>query len=313
LYEGAFSLVLDGLDLRRTFVRLKVYTGASWTWANYPVKYSRYFEQRRTQPGWEQQSPKLILRPKSAELHVSQTKDIKAKKVMESKRDADLVTVAVDLNVKQLAVITVRQAGTIVETRYIHDQGLDQHRYCHLKRISTKQWQSGKPIKGERNCLRLWDHIRRTNRDVAHKTARAIAEVCSRYPGCVLIFERLRKITPKGGSNSHRVNRKQANQLRGQINQLAREKVYAQSVVTVEVSPWQTSQMCSRCGARGERFSIRAGRRQSERGGKLFRCLTCGYEAQADHNASVNLHHSFYGEFCWQKKPRVPKGSGHSP
>src|SRR5579859_358292 len=124
LYEGAFSLELDALDLRKTFVRLKVYAGASWTWVNYPVKYSRFFEQRRTESGWEQQSPKLILRHTSAELHLCQTKAIKAKKVMESKRDPDLVTVAVDLNVKQLAVITVRQAGTIVETSFIHDQGL---------------------------------------------------------------------------------------------------------------------------------------------------------------------------------------------
>jgi putative transposase len=52
LYAEAFSLELDGLDLRKTFVRLKVYTGASWTWVNYPVKYSRFFEQRRTEPGW---------------------------------------------------------------------------------------------------------------------------------------------------------------------------------------------------------------------------------------------------------------------
>ena len=73
LYEGAFSLEPDGLDLRESFVRLKVYTGERWTWANYPVKYNRYFEQRRTEEGWEQQSPKLILRPKAAELHVCQT------------------------------------------------------------------------------------------------------------------------------------------------------------------------------------------------------------------------------------------------
>jgi hypothetical protein len=30
---------------------------------------------------------------------------------------------------------------------------------------------------------------------------RAIVEVCEKYPGCVLLFERLRKITPKGGGD----------------------------------------------------------------------------------------------------------------
>jgi IS605 OrfB family transposase len=313
LYEGAFSLELSGTDLQQSFVRLKVYTGERWTWANYPVKYSRYFETRRTNSEWMQQSPKLVLRRTSAELHFSHTKEIKAKKVIESKRDADLVTVAVDLNVKNLAVITVRQHGKIIESIFVRDRGLDQHRYRHLKRISKKQWLSGKPVKGERSNIYLWQHIRRMNSDAAHKTARAIARVCAKYPRCVLVFERLRKIKARGESKSRRLNRKQANQLRGQINQLAREKAFAQATVTVEVNPWGTSQYCSHCGAKGERFSMRAGQRVKERGGKLFRCCACGYEAHADHNASVNLHHSFYHELRWQAKYRFTTGGGHSP
>jgi len=51
------------------------------------------------------------------------------------------------------------------------------------------------------------------------------------------------------------------NQLWGQINRLSREKAYAQAIVTVEVNPHGTSQYCSRCGAKGERFSSRGGSR----------------------------------------------------
>ncbi len=317
LYEGTCSLELPGTDLQQSFVSLKVYTGQEWMWVNYPVKYSRYFERRRTDGAWQQQSPKLVLERKSAVLHFPHSKEIKAKKVVESKRNPDLVTVAADLNVKNLAVVTVRQKAAIIESVFITDKGLDQHRYRHLKHISKKQWLSGKPVKGERSCAHLWRHIRRMNSDAAHKTARAIARVCARYPGCVLIFERLRKIKAKGASKSRRLNRTQANQLRGQINQLAREKAFAESVVTVEVNAWGTSQHCSRCGAKGERFSLRGSQRVKERGGKLFGCLTCGYEAHADHNASTNLHHSFYGELCWQAKPKPPPNRGgkrgHSP
>jgi transposase len=257
------------------------------------------------------------MRRKSAELHFSQKKEIKAKRVIESKRDPDLVTVAVDLNVKNLAVVTVRQYGKVIESVFIKDKGLDQHRYRHLKRVGKKQWLSGKPVKGECNCTHLWRHIRRMNSDAAHKAARAIARVCARYPGCVLIFERLRKIKAKGGSKSRRLNRIQANQIRGQINQLTREKAFAESTVTVEVNPWGTSQYCSRCGAKGERFSVRGSQRVKERVGKLYRCSVCGYEAHADHNASVNLHHSFFGELCWLKKskptPDRNGGGGHAP
>lgn len=304
LYEGTFSLELDGADLRRSFVRLKVYSGTQWEWLNYPIKISRYFQRRRTEPLWEQQSPKLVLRPRSAELHFSQVKEIKAKKVAESKRDPDLVTVAVDLNVKHLAVITVRQHDTILKTVFVSDHGLDQHRYRHLKRIGKKQWLSGKPIKGEHSNGQLSQHIRRMNTDAAHKTGRAIAEVCAKYPGCLLLFERLRKIKTRGGSKSRRLNRKQANQLRGQINRLAKEKAYAQGTVTVEVNPHGTSQYCARCGAKGERFSFRGGQRSKERGGKLFWCPQCHYEANADFNASVNVHHSFFHELHWQPHPK---------
>jgi transposase len=307
LYEGAFSLELDQLDQRQSYVRLKVYTGQSWAWVNYPVRYSRYFEQRRTEPGWEQQSPKLVLRRDTAELHVSQAKEIKAKKVKDSKLDPDLVTVAVDLNVKNLAVITVRRHCKIIETVFVTDKGLDQHRYQHLKRIGQKQWLSGKPVKGEHSSTQLWRHVRRMNTDAAHKTARAITNICAKYPGCVLLFERLRKIRAKGGSASRRRNRKQANQLRGQINQLTREKAYAEATVTVEVNPHGTSQYCARCGAKGQRFSLRAGQRVAEHGGKLFRCPVCHYEVQADFNASVNIHRSFFHEYHWRP---LPRGSG---
>ncbi len=304
LYAGTYALELDTLDLRKSFVRLKVYTGSQWVWVHYPTRYNRHFEQRRGEEGWKQESPKMILGKQTAAIHFLQSKTITAKKIVESKCDPDLVTVAVDLNVKQLAVITVRQHGTIITTRFVSDEGLDAHRYRHLKRIARKQWQSGKPVKGEHSNQQLWRHIRHQNTDVAHKTARAIVEVCEQYPDCVLLFERLRVIKPKGGSKSRRLNRKQANQLKGKINQFAKEKAYARSIVSCEVNAHGTSQYCSRCGALGERFSRKGSECIIGRGGKLFRCKNCSYECHADFNASVNVHRSFYREMHWQSRKK---------
>ena len=213
------------------------------------------------------------------------------------------MTVAVDLNVKNLAVIVVRLRGTIIETVFVRDHGLDQHRYRHLKRIAKKQWLSGKPITGEHSNQQLWRHIDHLNEDVAHKVARSIANVCAKYPGSILLFERLRKIKAGGASKSRRMNRKRANQLRGKINQFARQKAFATcGTCTVEVNPHGTSQYCSRCGAKGERFSYRGGQRVKEKWGKLFFCPSCCYEVHADWNASVNVHHSFYHELHWQPR-----------
>ena len=169
----------------------------------------------------------------------------------------------------------MRKAGAIIETVFVSDHGLDQHRYRHLKHIAKNQWQSGKPVAGEHSNQQLWGHVRR-------------------------------------------MNRKRANQLRGQINRLAKEKAYVGSTVTVEVNPHGTSQYCSRCGAKGERFSILRGQRIREKWGKLFVCPVCQYEANADFNASVNVHRSFYREWHWQirKKPpprAVQRSSGGDP
>jgi len=133
----------------------------------------------------------LVLKNKRVELHFPQEKTVTAKKIVESKRDGDLVTVAVDLNIKHLAVITVRQHGTIIETVFASDQGLDQHRYRHMKRIAKKQWQSGKAVKGERSNQQIWSHVKRMNDTVAHQVAAKIVSICEQYPGCVLLVSAL--------------------------------------------------------------------------------------------------------------------------
>ena len=306
LYQGTLTLDLDMVNAKNHFVQLKVYTGSRWEWHNYPVQASRYFEHRIKEASWEQESPKLVLRQRSAELHFPQTKTIEAKKVVESKQDPDLVTVGIDLNVRNLAVITVRQLGQITETIFVRDHGLDRARYLHLKKISKKQYLSGKPVRGEHSNRQLWQHVRRMNEDAAHKVSRIIAEVCAKYPGCILLFERLRTIKRGGGSKSRRMNRRQSNQLRGKINQYTKDKNYAQGLVTIEVNPHGTSQFCSRCSASGERFSYRNGEWLKEKWGKVFRCPVCQYEANADHNASANMHHSFYREWHWQLKKKPP-------
>jgi len=311
LYQGCIQLQLEALDLKAAFVRINVYTAEGWRWIHYPVNSSHYLVARLKKADWQRQSPTLVLRAHAAALHIPQVKKIAASKVMERKQDPDLVTVGVDLNVKNLAVITVRQHGTIIKTVFVTDHGLDAHRYHHLGRIARKQWQSGKPVKGEHSNQQLWRHVDRLNADVAHKVARQIAQVCANYPGCILLFERLRKIKPGKGSKSRRMNRRRANQLRGKINQQAKDKAYLQQVVSVEVNAHGTSQYCSRCGAKGERFSSRNGQRIAVKWGKLFVCPVCHYEANADFNASVNVHHSFYREWHW--RPRQAKAPPPSP
>jgi len=80
--------------------------------------FSLWQQKRLNDQGWDNKSPKLILRKHSVSLHITQGKTVQAKKIKESKLDPNLVTVGVDLNVKNLAVIIVRRQGKIIK-RYL--------------------------------------------------------------------------------------------------------------------------------------------------------------------------------------------------
>lgn len=312
LYSGTFEIRSTPGGMR--FVAILVFDGHTWVWKNYPVKWGRWHGTRFGEEGWEMESPQLVLRPGYAALHFPQARNVHLPSFWEAIKDPGLVTVAVDLNVKNLAVITVRRHGVIIRTLFVRDRGLDFHRYLHMRTSSRKQRLSGKPVKGERSNRKLWEHVRRMNLDFARKAAAAIVEVCRDYAGCILLFEQLRKYRSRRGEpRSRRLNRKLSNHLRRMIRDLAAAKVYAMGVLAVETDADGTSAHCSRCGMRGERFSLVAGSRVKMKGGKLFRCPGCGYQVNADFNASVNIHHSFYRELRWSERPRRYALFGYTP
>jgi transposase len=129
-------------------------------------------------------------------------------------------------------------------------------------------------------------------------------------------FKHLKRIAKKqhlSGKPVKGEHSNQANQLRGKINQYAKDKAFEHGVLTVEINPHGTSHYCSRCGAKGERFSQLGGKRITAKWGKLFACQVCHYQTNADQNASKNMHHSFYHEWHWcpQHTPPSPvKPSG---
>ena len=141
------------------------------------------------------------------------------------------------------------------------------------------------------------------------RLAAKIVSICEQYPGCVLLVSALAQ-DEAWSHESVQAAQSQAGQPAQRENQRlrARQSVCG-GVVSCEVNAHGTSQYCCRCGARGERFSRSGQSRTVHRGGKLFRCPACGYEAQADFNASVNVHHSFRKEWHWQprKKPSPQK------
>lgn len=90
-------------------------------------------------------------------------------------------------------------------------------------------------------------------------------------------FIRIEKIKHlrKGVRTSRRLSHFVYRQIFGRIEQKAEEF----GVQVAEISPTYTSQRCSHCGWT----------RKSNRKGKLFKCKSCGFTADADLNASKNI------------------------
>jgi IS605 OrfB family transposase len=308
-YKGVYQLEL--LDIKNQFVRLKVFDGKEclvgfdthsesscqnqqkeWIWKNYPVKIGKKQLNLLKDPNWSIQSPTLVPKRKQWYLHIPLVKKVSVKPIKEQKKEnPNLTTLAVDLGLRHLAVVTVRKnlvicgdkpaCREIVFVKFFRGEEVEAHRLQHLQKVFQKQRLSLKPVRGERSNKELWRHIRDTNTDIAHNITREIVEIASKYDVKIIVIEHLHKFQPKRREKrSRKLNRKLTYWLKGKIEEQLRYKALEHGILVKSVNPAFTSKICNKCGGFGERFSS----------GSLFRCFYCGYTANADFNGSVNLH-----------------------
>lgn len=198
----------------------------------------------------------------------------------------------------------------------------------HKLKINRLRRKRGKPVKGEESHIELQDHITNMGQDRFKKAARGIINFAWNVDGArdkttdnalpradLIILERLEGFIPDA-EKERGINRALAAWNRGQLvarlREMAEDAGYKGRVF--EVHPAGTSQVCSKCGRLGRRYSISrdsASHKSDIKFGwveKLFAC-PCGYRANADHNASVNLQRKFLmGEdavqsfFAWRNQ-----------
>ena len=225
----------------------------------------------------------------------------------QKKENPNLTTLSIDMGLKHIAVITVRKGGKIVFVKFFRSEKMEAHRLRHLQKIFNKQKKSGRAVKKEKSNRHLWEHIKVMNDSYAHLISKEIIEIAKEYNVDVIIIEYLRKFRNKKGesqramrsttpSTSRKFNRKFTYWLKGKLEFNLRYKALEHGILVKSVNPAFTSQICNKCGGFGERFSHNS----------LFRCFYCGYMANADFNASVNLHQVFWGTFPLPKKRKKP-------
>jgi transposase len=181
----------------------------------------------------------------------------------------------------------------------------------HKKEIRILRSKRGKPIKGEESHIELQKHIDSMGEDRFKKASRAIVNFALNtgkvagkngvYPRAdILLLENLEGLIPDA-ERERGINRALAGwnrrHLVERVIEIAEDAGFKRRVF--EISPYGTSQVCSKCGVYGRRYSIgrnrETGKKEIQFGfvEKLFACPNCGYCANADHNASINLHRKF--------------------
>jgi IS605 OrfB family transposase len=244
---------------------------------------------------------------------------------------------AIDLGIRHIGAYVITD-GTLTKKQWQvswYKKGIFKHTHVPLlKEIRSHDWElrkgrskQGKAAKGERSFIELQDHRTSMADDRFKKAANTIVETARTYDVYLILFEQLKTLFPKA-FDERWMNR----QLRDMNRRKIVEMVKAQSqeygiTCKDDISPWMTSQICSKCYKPGWRFSIKGkdpykekvSRKRCEdygypiwdRGGHLFRCPHCGYKVNSDINAAGNIAARFFGAwpvinysegvFTWQQ------------
>lgn len=131
--------------------------------------------------------------------------------------------------------------------------------------------------KARRRLAKAHAWVASVRRDALHK----VTTMLTRSHGRIVIEDlRVRNMTAGGGARKRGLNRVVLDAAFGEFRRLLeyKGKLYGCEVVAVP-APY-TSQRCSVCGY------VEAGNRLSQ---AEFRCLSCGFETNADLNAAINI------------------------
>jgi IS605 OrfB family transposase len=206
-------------------------------------------------------SADLIPREKAFWLHVVVT-------LPEVPFESNGQVVGVDLGLKRPAVASNNE---FFGSR--HWREIDK-RYFRLRR----KLQSKGTTSAKRHLRKLAGKVNRFRRDCDHVLSRRIVD--SVTPGTTIVVENLVNIRRTTKQRGRASRRRLHSWSFAQLRSFLEYKAEGQGCWVTGVDPRHTSQACSRCG-----YILRSNRRSQS----LFRCRNCGFQLNADLNASRNI------------------------
>lgn len=113
--------------------------------------------------------------------------------------------------------------------------------------------------------------------DILHKISKQIVEQAKEKKS-IIVLEDLKNLRKSAKGKGKRFNRIVNKFPYHKLTHYITYKANWDGIKVIKVNPKNTSKLCSRCGEKGKRI-----------GQGLFKCSNCGYQANADYNASKNI------------------------
>jgi len=206
---------------------------------------------------WQIKNAQLVTNGKNCYLHVQVEKETPKLKEGDNR-------LGIDLGINNIAVCS---DNTFYNSKHLKNI---KGKYRHLK----GELQS----KGTRSAKRKLKRIRERERRFVNNLNHCLSKEIVTKPYDIFVFENLTNIK-KSANRGRRFNRKLGRWSYAELQKFVEYKSEPFGKAVLFINPKYTSQTCSKCGYRDK----------NNRNGKSFKCKQCGFELNADLNASRNI------------------------
>jgi putative transposase len=221
-----------------------------------PFKLAKYYEQYRD---WIFTNAQLIRRKdKNYYINIQMYQELPKKK-------EEIKVLGIDLGIKKVAVTSDNNFYNSKHLKNI--KGKYQRLKRHLQSKGTKS--------AKRRLKKLSGKENRFVRDVNHCVSKKIVNTNN----TVFALENLKNIRNNTRTYNKKLNRMIGNWSFGQLQSFIQYKAERQGKSIIYIKPNYTSQQCSKCGCIEKK----------NRNGNVFKCVECGFQLDADLNASRNI------------------------
>ena len=230
------------------------------------IGYVRYIAHRPIHPDFEIKN--VYVREKGGHFYLSLQGEINEPDLAE--RPSLRKVIGLDLGIKHFF--------TTNQLEWVKPLNKYQRQLAHLqslqRQLTTKTKFSTNWIRLQRRIAKKHHHIANCRKNFNHQLSRYIAD---RYDAVFLEKLDIQAMLAKGG---HKLNMQILDQGWYQFKTFLKYKMEWLNKAYIEVDPAYTSQACAFCGHTSQ------GNRPTQ---SQFRCLSCGFTANADYQASLNI------------------------